>query len=54
MVVTVVCLFGIIRCISGVIYKKAKKHGKMFEELNRTLQYVIGVILSQGKYFFSL
>ena len=50
MVVTMVCLYGISRCISEVINKRTRKNGKMFVDLSRAFQYVVGVILSQGKY----
>ena len=45
-----VCLYGISRCISEVINKRTRKNGKMFVDLSRAFQYVVGVILSQGKY----
>lgn len=52
MVMTILCLYGISRCISYMMGGNKMQirltHGKLFQDIGRAFQYVIGVILSQG------
>ncbi len=54
MTATILCLYGISHVISEFMKNSNRRNdqahlGKLFEDIGRAFQYVVGVILSQGK-----